>query len=129
MTTNSGGLGEIEVNGPVISVVPKTGGNTFKGTLLGSYVGSGMQSSNYTPELQAAGLASPLHLLKVWDANAGVGGPILKDRMWFFENYRDEGSWATIPGLFANQNFEGITSPVANSAAPWTVVPDKNLPA
>jgi hypothetical protein len=129
VTTNSGGLGEIEVNGPVISVVPKTGGNTFKGTLLGAYVGSSMQGSNYTPALQAAGLASPLHLQKVWDANAGVGGPILKDRIWFFENYRDEGSWATIPGVFANQNFEGITSPVANSAAPWTVVPDKNVPA
>ena len=129
VTTNSGGLGEIEVNGPVISVIPKTGGNTFKGTFLGSYVGSGTAYSNYTPALQAAGLASPLHLLKVWDANAGVGGPILKDRIWFFENYRDEGSWATIPGVFANKNFEGITSPVSNAAAPWTVVPDTSLPA
>jgi hypothetical protein len=68
VTTNSGGLGEIEVNGPVISVVPKTGGNTFKGTLLGSYVGSGTANSNYSDELKAAGLASPLQLLKVWDA-------------------------------------------------------------
>ena len=49
--------------------------------------------------------------------------------MWFFDNYRDEGSWQTIPGVFANQNFENITTPVANSAAPWTVVPDTNLPA
>ena len=129
VTTNSGGLGEIEVNGPVISVVPKTGGNTFKGTLLGSYVGSGTANSNYTDELKAAGLASPLQLLKVWDATAGVGGPIKKDRVWFFGNYRDEGSWATIPGIFANKNFESITTPVPNSAAPWTVVPDPNVPA
>ena len=80
-------------------------------------------------ELKAAGLASPLQLLKVWDATAGVGGPIKKDRVWFFGNYRDEGSWATIPGIFANKNFESITTPVPNSAAPWTVVPDTSLPA
>jgi len=129
VTTNSGGLGEIEVNGPVISVVPKTGGNVFKGTLLGSYVGSGTANSNYSDELKAAGLASPLQLLKVWDATAGVGGPIKKDRVWFFFNYRDEGSWATIPGIFANKNFENITTPVPNSAAPWTVVPDTSVPA
>jgi len=129
VTTNSGGLGEIEVNGPVISVIPKTGGNSFKGTLLGAYVGSSMTGSNYTDELKAAGLPSPLKLLKVWDATAGVGGPIKKDRIWFFGNYRDEGSWATIPGIFANKNFESITAPVPNSAAPWTVVPDTNISA
>jgi hypothetical protein len=129
VTTNSGGLGEIEVNGPVISVIPKTGGNSFKGTLLGAYVGSGMTGTNYSDDLKAAGLPSPLKLLKVWDATAGVGGPIKKDRIWFFGNYRDEGSWATIPGIFANKNFESITAPVSNAAAPWTVVPDTNVPA
>jgi hypothetical protein len=122
-------LGEIEVNGPVISVIPKTGGNTFKGTLLGAYVGSSMTGTNYSDALKASGLPSPLKLLKVWDATAGVGGPIKKDRIWFFGNYRDEGSWATIPGIFANKNFESITTPVPNSAAPWIVVPDTNVPA
>ena len=125
VTTNSGGLGEAEVGGPTINVVPKTGGNTFKGSAYTAYVGSGMVSSNYTPALQAAGLASPLQILKLWDANAGVGGPIKKDRVWFFINYRDEGSWATVPGMFVNQNFEGITAPVSNAAAPWTYVADK----
>src|SRR5215472_1318 len=129
VTTNSGGLGEAEVGGPSINVVPKTGGNTFKGSGYGAYVGSGMVSSNYTPELQAAGLASPLSILKLWDANAGVGGPIKKDRVWFFINYRDEGSWQTIPGIFANQPWEGITTPISNAAAPWNVVFDRNVPA
>ncbi len=126
VTTNSGGLGEAEVGGPSINVVPKTGGNSFKGSAYGAYVGSGMVSSNYTPALQAAGLASPLSIIKLWDANAGLGGPIKKDRLWFFINYRDEGSWQTVPGMFVNQNFENITAPVPNSAAPWTYVPDKS---
>jgi hypothetical protein len=129
VTTNSGGLGEAEVGGPTINVVPKTGGNTFRGSGYGAYVGSGMTNTNYTPALQAAGLASPLQILKLWDADAGLGGPIKKDRVWFFINYRDEGSWQTIPGIFANQPWEGITTPISNAAAPWNVVFDKNVPA
>jgi hypothetical protein len=129
VTTNSGGLGEAEVGGPAINVVPKTGGNSFKGSGYGAYVGSGMTSSNYTSALQQAGLASPLSILKLWDADAGLGGPLKKDRVWFFINYRDEGSWQTIPGVFANAPWEPITAPVSNAAAPWNVSFDKNTPA
>ncbi len=129
VTTNSGGLGEAEVGGPAINVVPKTGGNTFKGSAYTAYVGSGMVSSNYTDALKAAGLASPLSILKLWDANAGLGGPIKKDRVWFFINYRDEGSWQTIPGIFANSNWTNITSPISNAAAPWTVTFDQSRPS
>src|SRR5580765_6069783 len=129
VTTNSGGLGEAEVGGPAINVVPKTGGNAFKGAAYGAYVGSGMVSSNYTDALKAAGLASPLQILKLWDADGGLGGPIRKDRVWFFINYRDEGSWQTIPGIFANQPWEAITTPISNAAAPWNVSFDRSIPA
>ena len=55
-TTTSGGLGEAEVGGPSFSIVPKTGGNTFKGSLYASNVTSGMVGNNYTrrPEGRAA---------------------------------------------------------------------------
>jgi hypothetical protein len=129
VSTNSGGLGEAEVGGPAINVVPKTGGNQLKGTGYAAGVPSSFVSSNYTDALKAAGLASPLTILKLWDVDAGVGGPIMKDRIWFFTNYRNEGSWQTVPGIFANQNFEGITSPIPNSQAPWTVAFDHNVPA
>src|SRR5215467_6271163 len=111
VTTNSGGLGESEVGGPTINVVPKTGGNAFHGSAFTGDVSSGMTNTNYTSALKAAGLATPLSILKLWDVDAGLGGPILKDRIWFFANYRDEGSWQTVPGMYANKNFEGITSP------------------
>jgi hypothetical protein len=129
VTTNSGGLGEAEVGGPAINVVPKTGGNTYKGSAYGAYVGSGMVSSNYTQALKDAGLASPLQILKLWDAAGGIGGPFKKDRVWFFVNYRDEGSWQTIPGIFSNGNWANITTPVSNAAAPWTVNFDTSRPA
>ena len=48
----------------------------------------------------------------MWDYNGGVGGPIKKDRVWFFSNYRDEGSLGTVPGIFANAEHSAIPNAV-----------------
>src|SRR6185503_1860714 len=100
----SGGLGEAEVGGPALNIVPKTGGNTVKGSFYASGVTEGMIGSNYTQELQDRGLLTPGANTKIWDFNFGIGGPIRKDRMWFFFTARDEGSHRTVPGMFANLN-------------------------
>jgi carboxypeptidase family protein len=102
--TTSGGLGEAEVGGPTMNIVPKTGGNKMSGTMYAAGVGSGLVGSNYTSDLRAAGLRTPGQLLKLWDINGGVGGPILKDRVWYFVNSREEGSWQSVPGMYRNQN-------------------------
>ena len=49
-----------------------------------SGVTEGMIGSNYTQELKDRGLSTPGANTKIWDFNLGVGGPIKKDRMWFF---------------------------------------------
>ena len=36
--------------------------------------------------------------------SASVGGPIKRDRMWFFGNYRDFGAHQAILGMFGNKN-------------------------
>src|SRR6202140_1738490 len=71
-TTTSGGLGEAEVGGPSFSIVPKTGGNTFRGSGYASAVTSGMVGSNYTADLQARGLTTPGALTKLWDYNGSL---------------------------------------------------------
>src|SRR5215831_10056056 len=119
--TTSGGLGEAEVGGPSFSIVPKTGGNSFKGSVYQSNVTKGMVGDNYTTALQQAGLTTPGKLFKLWDTNVGVGGPIKKDRVWFFAQFRDEGSHRTVPGMFANKN---MGDPNA-----WTYVADPSRPA
>jgi hypothetical protein len=81
--TTSGGLGEAEVGGPALSIVPKTGGNTFKGQFYFAGVSDGMVGSNYSEELRARGLNTPGQLEKLWDFNFGFGGPIRRDRLWF----------------------------------------------
>jgi hypothetical protein len=119
--TTSGGLGEAEVGGPALNVVPKTGGNAVKGSVYLSGVTKGMIGSNYTDDLKARGLLTPGSTTKVWDFNGGVGGPIKKDRLWFFYTLRDEGSHRTVPGMFANLN--------AGDPTKWTYAPDPNRPA
>ena len=120
-TTTSGGLGEAEVGGPQFSIVPKTGGNTFKGSGYVSAVTSGMVGNNYTADLQARGLTTPGALTKLWDYNGAFGGPVKQDRVWFFLQVRDEGSYRTVPGMFANANMGDPTK--------WTYVADTTRPA
>ncbi len=97
VTTTSGGLGEAEVGGPTLSIIPKSGGNTIAGNAYLSGTGGGMIGSNYTDELKAKGLTTPGALLKQWDFTYGMGGPIMKDRLWYRFAIRDEGQHRTIP--------------------------------
>jgi Carboxypeptidase regulatory-like domain len=115
--TVSAGLGEAEVSGPSLSVVPKTGGNSFRGSVFLAGVSEGMVGSNYTPELEAAGLGAPGRLLQLWDFTAGLGGPIKKDRLWYFLNLRNQGSHSSVSGMFANQN--------AGDPTKWTYLKDE----
>ena len=119
--TSSGGMGEMQAGGPVISIMPKTGGNSVKGTLYASNITSGMVGDNYTQDLRDRGLTTPGKLYKLWDYNVAVGGPIKKDRIWFFFQFRDEGSHRTVPGMFANANMGDPTK--------WTYVADTSRPA
>ena len=80
----TGGLGEAEAGGPVINVVPKTGGNTFSGSVFLDGANGSLQGSNFDDELVAAGLREPGKLDKLWDVNGALGGPIVKDRLWFY---------------------------------------------
>ena len=114
--TTSGGLGEAEVGGPSISIVPKTGGNSVRGSGYFSGVPEGWVGSNYSDELRTRGLSTPGTLVKQWDFTGGVGGPIKKDRLWYYLTYRDEGQYRSIPGIYPNLN--------AGDPTKWLYTPD-----
>ena len=102
--TIAGGLGETDRGGPAFNLVPKTGGNKFSGTGFLSLAGKWSQGDNINDQLKSFGLTNPPDLIKNWDTNFALGGPILKDRIWFFNNVRSYGNHQDIPGLFANKN-------------------------
>ncbi|HEY9465430.1 MAG TPA: TonB-dependent receptor, partial [Vicinamibacterales bacterium] len=119
--TTSGGLGEAETAGVMLNVIPRDGGNEFSGTFAYSGANGSMQGSNYTDALKAAGLRSPQQLLKVWEVNPMGGGPIKRDRLWFYATYREVYAENTIPGMFFNKN--------AGDPTKWLVDFDTSRPA
>jgi hypothetical protein len=119
--TTSGGLGENEGGGPSLNILPKEGGNSVRGTFFAAGATSDMIGSNYSQELKDRGLTTPGETRKVWDFNLGIGGPVAKDRVWFYANIRDEGSERTVPGMFANKN--------AGNPNSWLYEADTTRPA
>ena len=88
--TISGNLGEAETGGPQMQIIPKAGGNTFSGSALYSGFNDKMQGNNYDDkQLSVLGRYAPALLTR--DYQASLGGPIIRDRMWFFGNYRSSG--------------------------------------
>src|SRR5215468_9260878 len=116
----SGGLGEAETGGPLMNIVPKTGGNQFKGSASFQASGSGLQSDNYSDALRAV-LSKPATLLGLYDVEGGLGGPIKKDKLWFFYVGRTYGSSTSITGMFFNKN--------AGNPNAWNFDPDTSLQA
>jgi hypothetical protein len=113
--TTSGNLGESETAGVVMNVVPKTGGNNLHGSVFYSGSGKNLQADN-----SGGKVAAPTPLTKVYDVNGAIGGPILKDRLWYFVTARAQGSTRVNANQFYNLN--------AGDATKWLYAPDASRP-
>src|SRR5262245_6669863 len=111
-----GNLGEVEVGSPVVNIIPRTGGNVFSGTFYADGANGAMSSDN-TKDLVAAGvIRAPNELIHTSQLNLGWGGPIIRDRLWFFANARHQTDDSYVTNIWANKN-------VGNPNA-WTYEPD-----
>jgi hypothetical protein len=100
----SGGLGEIETAGLTMNIVPKQGGNRLSGLLFVSGFSKGMQSDNYTQELKDRGVTQPTPVYRVYDVNGSIGGPIMKDKLWYYMSVREQGQRQDTLNVFYNKN-------------------------
>jgi len=76
--------------GGVFNFVTKSGGNEFSGTLNGYYQGEQTEWGNLTPDLLEVLPESFTETSNIKNQEYGgtVGGPIVRDRAWFFGNLR-----------------------------------------
>jgi len=103
--TTSGALGEAESGGPVINVVPKSGGNTASGAFFFSFSDSALQGSNLTDELRAQGTRPATEdLITMRDLTGSIGGPINRDKLWFFVSARTKRTEKKVPIMLYNKN-------------------------
>jgi hypothetical protein len=117
----TGGLGEAGTGGPQMNLVPRQGGNKLGGTVFTGFSGDAWQGSNLSSDQEAAGLRALSEIVKLWDVNFMLGGPIKQDKVWFFWTARHVGNRNTVAGIFLNRNAGDITK--------WTYDPDFNQQA
>jgi hypothetical protein len=112
----SAGSAEQAFGGVQMNLIPREGGNKFKGSFFATGANEGWQSSNFTDELKNAGLRTPNSLKVVYDVNPGAGGPLVKDKLWFYSAARWQTTQSYIAGLYENKN--------AGDPTKWTYEPD-----
>lgn len=78
------GSAESQSGGVLINMIPKQGGNRFSGTGVAVYTNDGLASQNNDDDLRARGLTVAPSLKRLYDYSAGFGGPLRRDRLWFF---------------------------------------------
>jgi hypothetical protein len=97
-----------------INIVPKEGGNAFRGSIFATGVTGAWQGDNLTSELQVRGLPDPNRMKQAYDLNPSIGGPVVRDKVWFFGSARFQDNQNYVAGLYVNKN--------AGDATKW--VPD-----
>ena len=91
--------------GMQINMIPKDGGNQFSGIATVAYSGPKLAAKNITPELLARHLDPNRvgSLKKFRDTGEGFGGPIKRDKLWFFVAAREGVTQQFADGVYWNK--------------------------
>jgi hypothetical protein len=115
---------EMGQGGMRVNMVPKDGGNTFRGTVTGNYAGKNFSSKNLRDNLAGDLTFNPnnritnvAEIRDIWDFNPSIGGPIKKDRLWFNYTFRHWGVIKTVAGIYYDAD-----------PSPFKYVPDTSRP-
>ena len=113
-----GGSAENMVSGLISNVVPKQGGNAFSTYLFGNYTNESLRGNNIDDDLKARGLSATTGLNYVGETNLGFGGPLKRDKIWFYSGFRYARLRDTPPGAY-----------YAKDPTAYVFVPDTSRPA
>jgi hypothetical protein len=77
----------VQSSGLSINLVTKSGSNVFKGSAVGTFSNDKMQNNNVTEEqflLGTGGFLSGAPIKKIYNISGEYGGPIIKNRLWWW---------------------------------------------
>ena len=113
---SAGASGDVETAGLVMNIVPKSGGNTTRGSAFAGGTGAALQFNNVTPALKDQGVSASAPLTRFYDASGTLGGPVRRDRAWYFVNAHIGGYTRASANVYYNLN--------AGIASEWNYRPD-----
>lgn len=117
--------------GANLNYVPREGSDTLHGIFNLTGASSAWQSSNLDPYLMSRGLTSEAKINYTYDFGFGVGGPIVKGKLWFWAAFEDWAAQQRVPGNYFNatQNTLFYTPDLSRPAYnfPWNYVYDIHL--
>ena len=97
------GIGaDTSAGGVRLNMIPKEGGNRFSGSFYSSWRDGKWQADNFTQDLKDRGLPNNSAIDRIYDFNVSEGGPVLRDRLWFFGTARQWSVNAPIAGTFVS---------------------------
>jgi hypothetical protein len=108
---------DVPISGLAVNMIPKDGGNTFRGLVFSDFTYQGWSASNLTDALKATGLTNVSKVYHISDFNPGVGGPIKKDKLWFYAAYRYQALDLSIVNSYYDMD-----------PRPWVYTPDPSRP-
>src|SRR5438876_3305642 len=84
----SGISAETQAGGVRLNMNPREGGNRYTGSFFSSWRDGKWQSDNFTQDLKDRGLPNASKIERIYDFNFSEGGPVKKDKLWFFMSSR-----------------------------------------
>jgi len=109
------GSAENVTSGVTFNYIPREGSNKYTASIFATAVNSSFQGDNYSQELADAGLGARNKLHTLVDFNPSAGGPILRDRLWFYAAARRQVNKNYVGSLWYNKN--------AGDATKWDYLP------
>lgn len=85
----------------------KSGGNNFQGQVYYDWYNNSLQGSNITPAHIAQGIREGGNEVETYyDFNLNLGGPIQRDKVWWYLSYRDQENAVLLPNFRFDQTFD-----------------------